>query len=157
VDKEMELSVSDLTYAREIGSRESGLAVVIARRADGSPYASVVNAGVLRHPVSGADVVAFVSRGRSRKLLNLRRDPRLTVVFRSGWDWAAVEGTAELVGPDDPLAGVERAETPQLLRAIYSAAVGGDSDDWRAVDEQMAVERHAAVLVSPLRCYSGTP
>ena len=52
-----------LDRAAEYGARESGLAVVIALRADGSPYASVVNAGVLAHPVSGDRVVGFVARG----------------------------------------------------------------------------------------------
>jgi PPOX class probable F420-dependent enzyme len=148
---------NELTRVREVGSRESGLAVVIAHRADGSPYASVVNAGVLLHPVSDNEIVGFVARGGSRKLPNLPRDPRVTVVFRSGWDWVAVEGTAELVGPDDPITGVESADIPRLLRAVYAAAVGGDLDDWRTLDQEMADEGHTAGLVTPHRRYSGVP
>lgn len=81
--------VSGLDRVREIGARESGLAVAITTRADGSPRASVVNAGVLDHPVTGEPIVGFVSRGRARKLTDVRERPRVTVVFRSGWEWIA--------------------------------------------------------------------
>jgi PPOX class probable F420-dependent enzyme len=138
----------------ELGARESGLAVVFTTRADGSAPASVVNAGVLDHPVTGEPAVAFVARGRVRKLANLRARPRLTVVFRSGWEWVAVEGNADLAGPDDPLVGLEPADLPRLLRDVYAAAVGGTGDDWAELDGVMAAERHAAVLVRPERVYS---
>ena len=146
-----------LDLAHDLGSRESGLAVVVAQRADGSPYASVVNAGVLFHPVTGDRVVGFVTRGGSKKLPNLRRDPRVTVVFRSGWDWVAIEGDAELAGPEDPLVGVAKEDLGSLLRDIYAAAVGGTADDWQELDQKMADERHTAVFVRPIRGYSGTP
>jgi hypothetical protein len=51
-----------------------------------------------------------VARGGSLKLAHLRRDPRATVVVRSGWQWAAVEGHADLVGPDDAFAGFDAAD-----------------------------------------------
>jgi hypothetical protein len=149
--------VIDLARARELGSHESGLAVVIARRADGSPYASVVNAGIVTHPLDGQDRVGFVARGGTRKLPNLRRDPRVTVVFRCGWNWLAVEGIAELIGPDDSYPGLDGEDHAGLLRSINAAAVGGEPDDWRELDAEMAGERHTAVLVRPTRCYSGTP
>ena len=100
------VNVSPLDRARDLGAREDGLAVVVTSRADGSAQVSVVNAGVLEHPVTGESVVGFVARGATRKLVNLRLRARATVVFRSGWDWVAVEGDADLVGPDDLLAGL---------------------------------------------------
>ena len=143
-----------LERARELGAREDGLAVVVTSRADQSPHASVVNAGVLDHPLTGATVVGFVARGGTRKLVHLRARPRATVVFRSGWDWVAVEGDADLVGPDDPLDGLDPAGQPRLLRGVYAAAVGGTHDDWAALDVVMAAERHTAVLIRPARIYS---
>jgi PPOX class probable F420-dependent enzyme len=131
------------------------LAVAVTSRSDGSPHASVVNAGVLAHPVTGELVVAFVARGGARKLPNLRAQRRATVVFRSGWEWVAVEGDAELVGPDDPLEGVD--DIPKVLRAVYAAAAGGTEEDWRELDAPMAAERHTAVLIRPLRVYSNPP
>jgi PPOX class probable F420-dependent enzyme len=148
--------VEGLERARELSSHESGLAVVIAQRKDGSPYASVVNSGVVDHPVAGGPVVGFVTRGGTKKLPNLRLHPRVTVVFRSGWDWVAVEGDAELAGPDDPLQGFAMTGLPRLLREVYAAAAGGSPDDWQELDTVMAAEGHAAVVVRPVRCYSSS-
>ena len=145
---------ADLDRARELGARESGLAVAITYRADGSAHATVVNAGVLPHPITGDWVVGFVVRGHARKLGYLRARPEATVVFRSGWEWLAVEGTVELAGPDDALDGVAPSEVPRLLRTVYAAAVGGTPDDWARLDGSMAEERHTVALVRPVRVYS---
>jgi pyridoxamine 5'-phosphate oxidase-like protein len=141
----------DLDRVKQLGARENGLVVVVTSRADGTTQASVVNAGVLDDPVDGEPVVAFVARGGVRKLVHLRVRPRLTLVFRSGWDWVAVEGNARLVGPDDALEGLDPADVPRLIRDVYAAAAGGDSDAWAALDETLASERHTAVLVRPIR------
>jgi hypothetical protein len=145
---------SPLDRAGDLGSREDGLAVVVTSRADGSAQVSVVNAGVLEHPVTGEPVVGFVARGATRKLVNLRLQARATVVFRSGWDWVAVEGDADLVGPDDVLAGLDPADQPRLLRDVYAAAIGGTADHWATLDAVMAAERHTAVLIRPVRTHS---
>ncbi len=142
-----------LDRARELAARENGLAVAITTRANGSPRASVVNAGVLAHPVTGDPIVGFVSRGEVRKLTDLRARPQATVVFYSGWEWIAVEGTAELAGPDDRLEGLADDDLLRLLGTVYAAAVGGSPDDWAELDEPMAAERHTAVLIRALRVY----
>lgn len=147
--------MADLDRARELGLRESGLAVVATSRVDGSVQASVVNAGVVHHPTTGEPVVGFVVAKRgARKLTNLRAHPYVAVVFRSGWEWVAVEGQSELAGPDDPLAALEPADIVGLLRIIYAAAAGGSPDDWKALDDTMEAEGHTAVLVRPQRVYS---
>jgi PPOX class probable F420-dependent enzyme len=138
---------------RRLAAAEAGLAVVFTRRADGTGQASVVNAGVLGHPVNGDPVVGFVVRGGTVKHKNLRRRPRVTVVFRAGWEWVAVEGDADLAGPDDQLEGLDPGEVPPLLREVFKAA-GGTHDDWDEYDRVMAEERRLAVLVSPERVYS---
>lgn len=143
-----------LEQARRLGAQESGLAVVVTYRPDGSAQASVVNAGMLEHPVTGKLVVGFVARGGARKLANLRLRPRMTVVFRSGWEWVAVEGDTELAGPDDLFDGLARNNVPRLLRTVYAAAVGGTQDDWAELDEVFTAEGHTAVLIHPLRAYS---
>jgi len=147
-------NVALLDRARELGAREDGLAVVATGRSDGSAPASVVNAGVLHHPITSEPVVGFVIRGGARKLANLRVRPRVTVVFRSGRAWVAVEGAADLAGPDDPLEGVEPDQVLRLLREVYAAAVGGTADDWAGMDAEMEAERHTAAFVRPDRIYS---
>lgn len=129
---------------------DHGLCVVSTLRADGTIQSSLVNAGVLAHPVTGAQVVGLVARGGTRKLANLRERPRANVVVRVGWEWAAVEGPVDLAGPDDPLPGVDDERLRLLLREIFTAA-GGTHDDWPTYDRVMAEERRTAVLLTPER------
>jgi hypothetical protein len=145
--------VTDLDYIRNIAGRDHGLAVVAVARDDGTVAASVVNAGVLAHPVDGSQVVAFVSGAASRRLERLRAGHPITVTFRAGWTWASVEGCAEIVGPDDPHPQLDGDALSELLRAIFTAA-GGTHDDWAAYDKAMADERRPAVLIRPRRIYT---
>ena len=145
--------MTDLADFGALVARDHGLAVVSTLRPDSTVSCSVVNAGVLSHPVTGEQVVAFVSRGDARRLAYLRATPRVTVVLRAGWQWAAAEGPAQLCGPDDPLPGVDAEGLRLLLRAVFSAA-GGTHDDWDGYDTVMARERRTAVLVTPERVYS---
>jgi len=149
----MSLSIEEgLRLVREYGAAEHWLAVLVTSGRD-APSVSVVNAGVLPHPVTGDPTVAFVARGATAKLTNLRRDPRATLVFRSGWEWVAARGPVELAGPDDPLAGVDLR---QLLRDIYLAA-GGEHPDLDEYDRAMAAERRTAVLLKPARFTTNPP
>ena len=134
-------------FARLV-SGDHGLAVVALARPDGTAHASVTNAGVLAHPVTGATVVGVVARGDSRKLRLLRAHPRATIVLRTGWEWSAVEGPVELAGPDDPLAGVDAERIRLLLREIFTAA-GGRHDDFDEYDRVVAAERRTAILLTP--------
>ncbi len=145
--------MTDVTDFAALVRRDHGLCVVSTLRAAGTIQSSVVNAGVLDHPVIGGPVVGFTTRGRAAKLVNLRARPRITIVVRAGWDWVAVEGLAQIAGPDDPLPGFDPAELPELLREVFRAA-GGTHDDWPTYDRVMAEERRAAVLVAPERVYS---
>jgi hypothetical protein len=139
-------------FAALVGG-DHGLAVVSVARPDGTVASSVVNAGVLSHPVSGVPVVGLVARGDARRLGYLRSAGRATVVLRAGWQWAAAEGPAELAGPDDRLGGIDAERLRVLLRDIFTAA-GGSHDDWETYDRVMAEERRAAVLITPDRIYS---
>jgi PPOX class probable F420-dependent enzyme len=135
----------DLADFERIGAQDSHLAVIATSRADGTVQASVVNAGVLSHPVSGEQVVGFVTYGRT-KLENLGERPWTTVVFRAGWQWATVEGPCDILGPDDPISGLGPSDLPVLLRSVFRPA-GGSHSDWDEYDRVMKEERRAAVLV----------
>jgi len=144
--------MTTLQEAMDIAGRERYLAVVSTVRADATVQSSVVNAGALPHPIDGTEVVGFVTYGKA-KLANLRARPQLSVTFRSGWEWAAVEGRAELIGPDDPHPDVDAEGLRLLLRQVFAAA-GGSHDDWDAYDRAMAEQRRTAVLFTPTRIYS---
>ncbi|WP_308190319.1 pyridoxamine 5'-phosphate oxidase family protein [Pseudonocardia sp. TRM90224] len=143
-----------LELVRRYGEPERWLAVLVTQRADGRPATSVVNAGVLPHPVSAEPTVAFVARGATAKLTNLRADPSATLVFRAGWEWVAVRGAAELAGPDDELPGLP--DLRALLRDIYHAA-GGHHSDLDEYDRAMAADRRTAVLLRPTSFTSNPP
>lgn len=145
----------DLSDVQPLAGQETGLAVVATTRADGTVQASVVNAGVLAHPVSGEEVVGFVTAGGTLKQRILRARPACAVTFRRGWRWATVDGEAQLIGPDDPADGVDAERLRRLLREVFTAA-GGTHDDWETYDRVMAEQRRAAVLVPPRRVY-GNP
>ena len=132
---------------------DHGLANLSTVRADGTVQSTVVNAGLITHPVSGAPVAAFVGRPATHKIANLRRNPTATLLWRVGWAWVTAEGTVELAGPDDPFDGVSDDELPALLRQVYSAAGGGEHDDWPEYDRVVAAERRMAVLLTPNRIY----
>jgi PPOX class probable F420-dependent enzyme len=135
-----------------VARQDQFLAVVSTLRADSTIQSSVVNAGVLAHPIGGEEVLGFVTYGRA-KLANLRVRPLVTVTFRAGWQWMAVEGRAELIGPDDRHADVEPDALRLLLRRVFEAA-GGSHDDWDEYDRTMVEQRRTAVLVHPSRIYS---
>jgi len=138
---------------RRVVALDHGLASLSTLRADGHVQATVVNAGVVDHPATGRPVVAFVGRPGTAKLDHLRARPHATLLWRAGWAWVAVEGDAELIGPDDPSPTCAEADLPALLRRIHaSAGIGGD-EDWSEFDRTVAAERRAAVLVTPLRIY----
>jgi PPOX class probable F420-dependent enzyme len=145
--------VTAVSVFAELVPQDHGLCVLTTMRGDGSAQSSVVNAGVLQHPLTASPVVGLVAAGGTRKLDNLRADPRATIVVRAGWQWATVEGDAEILGPDDPHPDVDTEDLRILLRDIFRSA-GGTHDDWATYDRVMAEERRAAVLIAPRRSYT---
>jgi hypothetical protein len=145
----MALGIDDL---RRFVPLDHGLAIVSVGLPSGGVASSLVNAGVVDHPTTGAPVVAFVTRGDSRKLVHLRRDPRATAAWRAGWRWIAASGPVELVGPDDQGLGLSPDDLPALLRTVFAGA-GGTHEDWDEFDRVMAAERRTAVLLQPASVY----
>jgi PPOX class probable F420-dependent enzyme len=146
------MGTTTLENVVRLGAAEQFLAVIATVRQDGTVQSSLVNAGVMVHPMSGRPVVAFVTYGKA-KLGNLRVRAQIAVTFRSLWEWATVEGRAELIGPDDPHDAVDAERLRLLLREIFVAA-GGSHDDWDAYDTTMLAQGRTAVFVEPTRVYS---
>jgi PPOX class probable F420-dependent enzyme len=148
--------MADLSNFARVVTVDHGLSIVSTLRANGTIQSTLVNAGVLDHPLSGEPTVAFVAVGKARKLANLRERPRMTIAVRGGWEWAAVEGEAQLIGPEDPVDGVDAERLRLLLREIFASA-GGTHDDWDSYDRVMRDEARTAVLIAPDRAYGVSP
>ncbi len=144
--------MTTLQEAASLSNDEQGLMVLPTLRANGTIQSSLVNAGVLTHPVTGETILAVVAAGPV-KLANLRARPQVTATFRNGWQWAAAEGHAELAGPDDPQPWLDAEGLQLLLRASFAAS-GGEHDDWDEYNRVMAQQRRAAVPIRPDRVYS---
>ena len=142
---------STLDEAMHIAKKEQFLAVVSTLRADGSIQSSLVNAGVLQHPLTGDEAVAFVTYG-AVKLGNLRNRPQIAISFHADWSWATIEGAADIIGPDDPQPMIDTEQLRAILRDVFKAA-GGEHDDWDQYDRTMVEQRRAAVFVTPTRIY----
>jgi hypothetical protein len=145
--------VADIEEFRRLIAGDHGLVVVSTLRDNGTIASSVVNAGVLPHPLTGETVVGMVLRGGIRKLGYLRKRPYANVVVRAGWQWAAAEGRTELAGPDDSMDGIDAERLRLLLREIFTAA-GGTHEDFGTFDRVMREERRAALFVHPERVYA---
>jgi PPOX class probable F420-dependent enzyme len=145
--------MTTLDEAVALAHADRGVAVVSTLRADNTIQASLINAGIVAHPATGEPVLAFVTYGRV-KLANLRARPAVTLTFRDGWQWATVEGRAELAGPDDRPGWLGRPDQlPLLLREVFTAC-GGTHDNWAEYDQTMVEQGRVAVLIQPTRVYS---
>ncbi len=136
--------MADLDLVDRLAAADRHLAVFTVARPDGTVHASVVSAGVIVDPVDGSPGVAAVVGGDARKLGLVRASGRATLVFKDGWEWAAVSGPVRLVGPDD---GSDLGlDVPETIRSVFKAA-GGSHEDWAEFDRVMAEERRCAVFV----------
>ncbi|PXW31838.1 UNVERIFIED_CONTAM: PPOX class probable F420-dependent enzyme [Williamsia faeni] len=141
-----------LEDAVALARENNGLAVVATLRENGTIQASMVNVGLLPHPNTKEQVLAFVTYGKV-KLKNLRARPQVTTTFQQGWKWATVEGVAEIAGPDDPQPWLDNERLRTLRREVFVAA-GGTHDDWDEYDRVMAEQGRALVFVRVERVYS---
>ncbi|MFE9580970.1 TIGR03618 family F420-dependent PPOX class oxidoreductase [Nocardia sp. NPDC006044] len=144
--------MTDLKSFADLVPLDYGLSVAVTLRAEGTPHATVVNAAVLPHPITGTDVVAFVSPSATVKLANLRANPAIALTIRSGWQWVTVEGTTQLVGADDPDPDIDAERQRLLIREIFGNA--GVTQDWDTYDQVMRDKHGTLVFVTPTRVYT---
>lgn len=111
---------------------------------------------MIDHPITHEPVVALVSRGQAARLTHIRRGSEVTITARRGWNWLAVTGPADLIGPADHRDDVAPVALRLLLREVFTAA-GGTHDDFGEYDRVMAEEGRTVVLVSPDRIIGNAP
>lgn len=121
------------------------MGVVTTYRESGSAQMSILLSGFYRGSV------AFVVRGNTAKLANLKRDPRCTAMtVKPDWsEYAVVEGTAEVRSWEN----TDPEELRLHLREVYTACGGGEHPNWEQYDAVMKQERRAVVMVSPDHVY----
>lgn len=124
----------ELQRAREFLA-EHHRAVLITRKADGSPQSSPVSAGV---DADGRAVIS--SRAMLAKVRNLRRDPRASLcVVTDAWfgPWLQVDGRAEIV---------ELPEALELLVEVYRR-IRGEHPDWEDYRRAMVSEQRVLIRI----------
>jgi PPOX class probable F420-dependent enzyme len=114
-------------------------AILLTRRADGSPQASPLTCGV---DDSGRVVIAtYPERAKTR---NAKRDTRVGVVVLSDdWNgpWVQIDGTAEVVDlPDSVEPLVE-----------YYRTIAGEHPDWDEYREAMRKQGKSLIRITPKR------
>ena len=142
--------MSDIEIFSNYLSEETGLATVSTTQADGRVLSTVVNCGMIEHPLTGDVCVAFVSGSKAARLKHIDRGSQVTISVRRGWAWSSATGPADLIRPEKLPEGINTEQMKLLLREVFHAA-GGVHDDLEEYDWAMAQEKRVVVCVTPER------
>ncbi|MEV6384897.1 PPOX class F420-dependent oxidoreductase [Streptomyces sp. NPDC051773] len=114
-------------------------ALLLTRRADGSPQASPLTCGV---DDSGRIVVStYPERAKTR---NAKRDERVSVVVLSDdWDgpWVQIDGTAEVIDSPDSVEPLVE----------YFRNISGEHPDWDEYREAMIKQGKSIIRITPVK------
>jgi PPOX class probable F420-dependent enzyme len=119
--------------------------VLTTFRRDGAAQMSIVSCGPYR------EGVVFTTTADRAKLLNLKRNPRCSLLI-SHEDWrpyVVLEGHAEVLSADN----TNSEEFRMALRDAYRAASGAEHPDWEEYDRAMINDQRSVVIVVPERIY----
>ena len=142
--------MSDIEIFSNYLLEETGLVTVSTTQVDGRVLSSVVNCGMIEHPLTGATCVAFVSGSKAARLKHIDRGSQVTITARRGWAWSSVTGPADLIRPEQVPETIDKEQMRLLLREVFHAA-GGVHDDLEEYDRAMAQEGRVVVCVTPER------
>ena len=142
--------MSDIEIFSNYLSEETGLATVSTTQADGRVLSTVVNCGMIKHPLTGGTCVAFVSGSKAARLRHIDRGAQVTVNVRRGWVWSSATGPADLIRPESLPESIDEEQMRLLLREVFHAA-GGVHDDLEEYARAMAQEARVVVCVTPER------
>ena len=119
-------------------------AVLSTFRRNGAAQLSIVVVGAY------GDGAAFTTTEDRAKLLNLRRDPRCSLLVSqdSWWGFVVLEGTARILSADN----TDANELRQAFREVYRS-ISGEHPDWDEYDRAMVEDKRAVVVVVPERIY----
>ena len=119
-------------------------AVLSTFRRSGQAQLSIVVVG------AHDDGAAFTTTEDRAKLLNLRRDPRCSLLISqdSWWGFVVLEGAARILAADN----TDPEELRQAFRDVYRS-ISGEHPDWDEYDRAMVEDRRAVVIVVPDQIY----
>ena len=117
---------------------------VASINADGTPHL------VAMYYAMADGRIAFWTYGKSQKVVNLRRDPRLTVMAEAGGSYGelrgvSITGTAEVADDPETVVGVGEALYPRYFGELNDLAREGVRESGR---------KRVAVFVDPSRTVS---
>ena len=142
--------MSDIEIFSNYLLEETGLVTVSTTQVDGRVLSSVVNCGMIEHPLTGDTCVAFVSGSKAARLKHIDRGSQVTITARRGWAWSSVTGPADLIRPEQVPETIDKEQMRLLLREVFHAA-GGVHDDLEEYDRTMLQEGRVVVCVTPER------
>ncbi len=124
---------------------ENKNAVLTTFRKNGAAQMSVVTV------CPYGDGAAFSTTVDRAKLINLREDPRCSLLVSKSdwWGFVVLEGRALVMAPDN----TDPEQLRLTLRDVYRGAAGKEHPDWADYDEAMVRDRRAAVVVVPDHVY----
>ncbi|MFE4857925.1 PPOX class F420-dependent oxidoreductase [Streptomyces sp. NPDC056670] len=114
-------------------------AILLTRRADGSPQGSPLTCGV-----DDAGRLVLSTYPERAKTRNARRDERVSVIVLSDeWNgpWVQVDGTAEVI------------DAPESVEPLvdYFRSISGEHPDWAEYREAMVKQGKSLIRVTPVR------
>ncbi|MFQ5933042.1 MAG: PPOX class F420-dependent oxidoreductase [Dehalococcoidia bacterium] len=119
--------------------------VLATFRKNGAAQMSIITCGLY------GGGIAFTTQEGLAKLLNLRRNPRCTLLVSrpDWWGYVVLEGYAELLSP-----GKTDAEELRIaLRDVYRIASGTEHPDWDEYDQAMVEQQRSVIIVVPEHIY----
>ena len=124
---------------------ENHRGVLTTFRRNGAAQMSIVTCGPFRNGV------AFTVTFDRAKLLNLKRDPRcsLLVAQEDWWGYVVLEGRAEILSADS----TEPDDLRLALRDTYRTASGQEHPNWEEYDQAMRENKRSVIIVVPERVY----
>jgi PPOX class probable F420-dependent enzyme len=114
-------------------------AILLTRRADGSPQGSPLTCGV--DDSARIVVSTYPERAKTR---NAKRDERVSLIVLSDeWNgpWVQIDGTAEVI------------DTPDSVEPLveYYRNIAGEHPDWDEYREAMVKQGKSIIRVTPVR------
>jgi len=112
---------------------------LVTQRKDGNPQLSPVTAGI-----DDEGRVVISTYPTRAKVANLRREPRVSLLFQSDeWDgpWVQVDGSAEVI------------DLPEAVEPLvdYFRSISGEHPDWDEYRAAMRTQGKSLIVVEPTR------